>query len=73
VADDLSRRFERVEDRVAGIETREAARDVREAARDVKVEIATSALNRLSVLVGSAGLGILAAIVGFVLNGGGGS
>lgn len=60
--DDITRRFERVEDRISGLETREAGRDVR-------VEVAIGAMNRLSVLVGGAGLAILGALVTFVLAG----
>jgi len=64
------RRIERLEGKVDEIEKREAARDVREAGRDVKVEVATSAMNRLAALVATAGLGLLGAVVTFVLSGG---
>lgn len=59
----------KVEGRVAEIEKREAARDVREARMEVKVEIATSAMNRLTGLVGAAGIVILGAVVTFILTG----
>ena len=52
-----------LEKRVREIENREAGRDVR-------VEIATTAMNRLAVLVGSAGVAILGSVVAFVLTGG---
>lgn len=62
-------RIGKVEDRVAEIEKREAARDVREARMEVKVEVATTAMNKLTGLVGAAGIAILAAVVGFILTG----
>jgi hypothetical protein len=54
--------FGDLEKRVREIENREAGRDVR-------VEIATSAMNRLAGLVGAAGIAILGAVVAFVLTG----
>ena len=57
------RRIEKVEDRVTEIEKREAG-------REVKVEVATSAMNRLAALVATAGLGLLGAVLTFVLSGG---
>ena len=57
------RRIEKVEDRVTEIEKREAG-------REVKVEVATSAMNRLAALVVTAGLGLLGAVLTFVLSGG---
>lgn len=59
------RRIERVEERVNEIEKREAG-------REVKVEVATSAMNRLAALVATAGLGLLASVITFILTGGGG-
>lgn len=56
-----SPRFERLEERVTDIEKREAA-------RDVKVEIATTAMNRLAGLVGAAGIAVLGAVIAFVLG-----
>jgi hypothetical protein len=55
-------RFDRLEERVTEVEKREAG-------RDVKVEVATSAMNRLAVLVATAGVGLLTAVVGFILTG----
>lgn len=55
-------RIGKVEDRVTEIEKREAG-------RDVKVEIATGAMNRLTGLVGAAGIVILGAVVTFILTG----
>lgn len=57
------RRVERLEERVTEVEKREAG-------RDVKVEVATGAMNRLAALVATAGLGLLGAVVTFVLTGG---
>lgn len=51
-----------LEKRVREIENREAGRDVR-------VEVATSAMNRLAGLVGAAGIAILGAVIAFVLTG----
>ena len=62
MADEAYRRIERVEDRVTEIEKREAGRDVR-------VDVATSAMNRLAALVGAAGVAVLGAVVAFVLTG----
>lgn len=62
-------RFGKLEERVTEIEKREAARDVREARSDVKVEVATSAMNRLTGLVGAAGIAILGAVIAFILTG----
>lgn len=56
-------RLDRLDARVREVETREAG-------RDVKVEVATSAMNRLAALVATAGLGLLGAVVTFVLTGG---
>lgn len=42
----------------------------RETARDVKVDVATTAMNRLSALVGSAGLLAIGGVITFVLTGG---
>jgi hypothetical protein len=58
----MSDDYYRLDERVRGIETREAA-------RDVKVEVATSAMNHLAVLVGSAGVVILGSVVAFILTG----
>lgn len=62
-------RIDRIETRLTKIEERETGRDVREAARDVRVEVAIAAMNRLSALVGSAGLLIFGAVLTFVLTG----
>jgi hypothetical protein len=55
-------RIDKLEGRVTEIEKREAGRDVR-------VEVATSAMNRLAGLVGAAGVAILGAVVAFILTG----
>lgn len=60
MADD--RRVERIEERVTEMEKREAG-------RDVKVEVATSAMNRLAALVGTAGIAVLGSVAAFVLTG----
>jgi hypothetical protein len=62
MADEQYDAYRDLEKRVREIENREAGRDVR-------VEIATTAMNRLAVLVGSAGVGILGSVVAFVLTG----
>lgn len=63
MADEQYDAYRDLEKRVREIENREAGRDVR-------VEIATSAMNRLAALVGAAGVAILGAVVAFVLTGG---
>jgi hypothetical protein len=59
-----------MDDGYRDLDTRLRAVETREAARDVKVEVATEALNRLSVLVGGAGLAILGSVIAFLLAGG---
>jgi hypothetical protein len=58
-----------LEDRVTEIEKSDAKRDVREARMEVKVEVATFAMNRLTGLVGAAGIAILGAVIAFILTG----
>lgn len=62
MSDELAERVGKLEDKVGALETREAG-------RDVKVELATSAMNRLAGLVGAAGIAVLAAVVAFILGG----
>ena len=62
MSDEVTRRFERIEDRQTEMEKREAG-------RDVKVEVATTAMNRLAALVGTAGIAVLGAVVTFLLTG----
>jgi hypothetical protein len=61
--------YDALKKRVQEIEKREAERDVRDARQDVKVEVATSAMNRLTGLVGAAGIAILGAVIAFILTG----
>jgi hypothetical protein len=58
-----------MDDAYRDLDGRLRAVENREAARDVKVEVATEALNRLSVLVGGAGLAILGSVIAFLLAG----
>jgi hypothetical protein len=62
MADEETSAYRDLEKRVRKIETDNAGRDVR-------VEIAITTMNRLAVLVGSAGVAILGAVVAFVLTG----
>ena len=55
------------------LEERVRQLELREAARDVKVEVATSALNRLAAIVGAAGVALVGAVAAFLLGVGGAS
>jgi|GEM_PF-7134426 len=56
-------------DEQPSLEERVRQLELREAAREVKVEVATSALNRLAGIVGAAGVGLVGSIVAFILTG----
>lgn len=61
MADERYDAYRDLDKRVREIENREAGRDVR-------VEVATTAMNRLAALVGAAGVAILGAVVAFILG-----
>lgn len=61
----------RIEDllrRLEYVERRQVEQEKREAGMDVKVELNTSAMNRLSILIGTAGLGVIGTIVTFIFT-----
>lgn len=57
-------------DETPSLEERVRQLELREAARDVKVEVATSALNRLAGVMGAAAVAIVGAVAAFFLSGG---
>lgn len=57
-------------DRVGRVEDRVTELEKREAGREVKVEVATSAMNRLAALVGASGVAVLGSVIAFFFTGG---